>query len=206
MQVASNSTTILLSPTRPMSESPAQSGLSSARSFGQLGANSGSGSHMRSSRRSDGRARRFDLRPRRLVGDTVYGAAKLLKWLVDCKITPHVPMWDRSARSDGTFSRADFMFDQRRNVRGGNDQNSRSPREKPEFDHTISSESDHFRQRWNASGALLAHAACCISLVPAAGLEPAPWATGAAAQCCSRARVFAPPSRAPLLPPGWRHR
>ena len=60
--------------------------------------------------------RRFDLRPRRLAGDTAYGAAKLLKWLVDRKITPHVPVWDRSARSDGTFSRADFQFDRGRNV------------------------------------------------------------------------------------------
>jgi hypothetical protein len=36
--------------------------------------------------------RRFDLRPERLVGDTVYGMARLLKWLVDRKITPHVPV------------------------------------------------------------------------------------------------------------------
>src|ERR1700731_4041617 len=60
--------------------------------------------------------RRFDLRPERLVGDTVYGMARLLKWLVDRKITPHVPVWDKSARHDGTFSRADFVFDQERNV------------------------------------------------------------------------------------------
>src|SRR6516162_3308458 len=60
--------------------------------------------------------RRFDLRPERLVGDTVYGVARLLKWLVDRKITPHVPIWDKSARHDGTFSRADFIFDQERNV------------------------------------------------------------------------------------------
>ena len=60
--------------------------------------------------------RRFDLRPQRLAGDTVYGAVKLLKWLVDRNITPHVPVWDKSARSDGTFSRADFVFDQERNV------------------------------------------------------------------------------------------
>jgi transposase len=50
--------------------------------------------------------RRFDLRPQRLAGDTVYGAVRLLKWLVDRKITPHVPVWDKSARHDGTFSRA----------------------------------------------------------------------------------------------------
>jgi transposase len=60
--------------------------------------------------------RRFDLRPLRLAGDTAYGAIRLLKWLVDREITPHVPVWDRSARSDGTFSRADFVFDQQRNV------------------------------------------------------------------------------------------
>jgi DDE family transposase/transposase-like protein DUF772 len=28
----------------------------------------------------------------------------------------HFPVWDKSARSDGTFSRADFIFDQERNV------------------------------------------------------------------------------------------
>ena len=60
--------------------------------------------------------RRFDLRPQRLAGDTVYGAVRLLKWLVDRKIAPHVPVWDKSARSDGTFSRADFIFDRERNV------------------------------------------------------------------------------------------
>lgn len=58
----------------------------------------------------------FDLRPQRLAGDSVYGAVRLLKWLVDRKITPHVPVWDKSARHDGSFSRADFVFDQERNV------------------------------------------------------------------------------------------
>jgi transposase len=60
--------------------------------------------------------RRFHLQPQRLAGDTVYGAVRLLKWLVDRKITPHIPVWDKSARSDGTFSRADFVFDRERNV------------------------------------------------------------------------------------------
>jgi transposase len=60
--------------------------------------------------------RRFGLRPQRLAGDSVYGAVRLLKWLVDRNITPHVPVWDKSARHDGTFSRADFVFDQERNV------------------------------------------------------------------------------------------
>ena len=59
---------------------------------------------------------RFDLRPQRLAGDTAYGAVRLLKWLVDRQIMPHIPVWDKSARSDGTFSRADFVFDQSRNI------------------------------------------------------------------------------------------
>ena len=44
------------------------------------------------------------------------GAVRLLKWLVDRKMTPHVPVWDNSARRDGTFSRADFVFDAERNI------------------------------------------------------------------------------------------
>jgi transposase len=60
--------------------------------------------------------RRFDLRPQKLAGDTAYGAVRLLKWLVDRNIAPHVPVWDKSARPDGTFSRADFAFDRERDV------------------------------------------------------------------------------------------
>jgi hypothetical protein len=59
---------------------------------------------------------RFGLRPRRLAGDTVYGVGRLLKWLVGRAITPHVPVWDKSARPDGKFSRDDFVFDRERNV------------------------------------------------------------------------------------------
>jgi hypothetical protein len=43
---------------------------------------------------------RFALRPRRLAADTAYGAVRLLKWLVDRNITPHVPVWDKSTRPD----------------------------------------------------------------------------------------------------------
>jgi hypothetical protein len=35
---------------------------------------------------------------------------------VDHRIAPHIPVWDKSARSDGTFSRAEFVFDRSRNV------------------------------------------------------------------------------------------
>jgi hypothetical protein len=33
----------------------------------------------------------------------------MLNWLVDkCGIEPHIPVWDKSQRTDGTFSRDDF--------------------------------------------------------------------------------------------------
>jgi hypothetical protein len=55
----------------------------------------------------------FGLTPERLIGDSVYGAAPMLSWLVDDKgIEPHIPVWDKSERSDGTFSRSDFQWDE----------------------------------------------------------------------------------------------
>ncbi|MGC2408592.1 MAG: IS1182 family transposase [Methyloceanibacter sp.] len=55
---------------------------------------------------------RFDLYPERLIGDTAYGAAEMLGWLVeDHGIEPHIPVYDKSKRTDGTFSREDFTYD-----------------------------------------------------------------------------------------------
>ena len=55
---------------------------------------------------------RFGLKPERLAADTAYGSAPMLAWLVkDREIAPHIPVWDRSKRKDGTFSRADFKYD-----------------------------------------------------------------------------------------------
>jgi hypothetical protein len=54
----------------------------------------------------------FDLKPNRFVADTAYGSGKMLHWLVDeRKIEPHVPVFDKSDRNDGTFSRNDFRYD-----------------------------------------------------------------------------------------------
>lgn len=58
----------------------------------------------------------FDLTPDRLAADTVYGNAHTLKWLLERGIEPHIPVWDKSARPDGQFSRADFTFDKQRNI------------------------------------------------------------------------------------------
>jgi len=61
--------------------------------------------------------RQFDLTPKRLVADTAYGAAPMLNWIVnEKKIEPHIPVWEKSLRDDGTFSRPDFRFDARTNT------------------------------------------------------------------------------------------
>lgn len=61
--------------------------------------------------------RRFDMKPKRLVADTAYGVDRFLGWLVkEQKITPHIPVWEKGEREDGTFSRADFIFDKRRDI------------------------------------------------------------------------------------------
>jgi transposase len=55
---------------------------------------------------------RFDLYPARLMGDSAYGSAEMLGWLVhEHGIEPHVTVFDKSARKDGTFSREDFKYD-----------------------------------------------------------------------------------------------
>ena len=59
---------------------------------------------------------RMGLKPQRLVADTAYGTGKFLGWLVGAGITPQIPVWDKSTREDGTFSRSDFTFDRERNV------------------------------------------------------------------------------------------
>jgi transposase len=54
----------------------------------------------------------FTLYPARLLGDSAYGSAEMLGWLVyEHGIEPHVTVFDKSARTDGTFSREDFNYD-----------------------------------------------------------------------------------------------
>jgi len=55
---------------------------------------------------------RFGLWPERLAADTAYGSAENLAWLVEEKgIAPHIPVFDKSARTDGTFERSAFTYD-----------------------------------------------------------------------------------------------
>jgi hypothetical protein len=55
---------------------------------------------------------RLGIRPDRLAADSAYGSAEMLGWLVEVRaIEPHVPVFDKSARDDGTFSREEFAYD-----------------------------------------------------------------------------------------------
>jgi hypothetical protein len=60
---------------------------------------------------------RLGLCPERLAADSAYGSAEMLGWLVnEHAIEPHIPVFDKSARDDGTFSREDFAYDQERDL------------------------------------------------------------------------------------------
>ena len=61
-------------------------------------------------------AERLGLKPKRLAADTAYGTAKFLGWLIGARIAPHIPVWDKSTREDGTLARSDFHWDRRRDV------------------------------------------------------------------------------------------
>jgi len=54
----------------------------------------------------------FDLYPKPFIGDSAYGSAEMLNSLVhDRGIEPHIPVFDKSQRTDGTFSREEFAYD-----------------------------------------------------------------------------------------------
>ena len=60
---------------------------------------------------------RLGLWPERLAADSAYGSAEMLGWLVHERgIEPHIPVFDKSERKDGTFERADFTYDHRRDL------------------------------------------------------------------------------------------
>ena len=60
---------------------------------------------------------RFGLYPERLAADSAYGSAEMLGWLVhERAIEPHIPVFDKSRRDDGTFSRSDFKYDHERDL------------------------------------------------------------------------------------------
>src|ERR1700757_1260964 len=62
-------------------------------------------------------AESFALPPSKLLGDSAYGSADMLGWLVDEHgIEPHVTVFDKSVRKDGSFAREDFNYDQANDI------------------------------------------------------------------------------------------
>ena len=110
---------------------------------------------------------RFGLHPERLAADTGYGSAEMLAWLVDAQaIAPHIPVFDHSERTDGTFSRADFTFDREANrytCPGGNElrlywQATRAAKATPPADGLL-----RYRARKADCDACALKAQCCPS-------------------------------------------
>jgi transposase len=51
------------------------------------------------------------IKPQKLMGDTAYGCADNLGYLVEEKrIEPHIPIWEKTHRTDGTLSSNDFEW------------------------------------------------------------------------------------------------
>lgn len=59
---------------------------------------------------------RFALKPKHIAGDVAYGTGEMLGWLIDRSIEPHIPVWDKGKRKDGTFSREDFIYDEEQDI------------------------------------------------------------------------------------------
>ena len=56
---------------------------------------------------------RFQLTPKRFIGDTAYGTAPMLAWMVEHKgIEPHVPVWEKWQRNDQTISSSEFQWNE----------------------------------------------------------------------------------------------
>jgi transposase len=59
---------------------------------------------------------RFGLRPDTVATDVAYGTGEMLGWLVDHGIDPHIPVWDKSHRTDETFPRSAFTYERERDL------------------------------------------------------------------------------------------
>ena len=70
--------------------------------------------------------------PDRLLGDTAYGSAENLHYLVsDKQIEPHIPVWDKRQRKDDTFSVSDFRWDEEKDAYSCPSVNSLRRRQRP---------------------------------------------------------------------------
>jgi hypothetical protein len=60
--------------------------------------------------------KRFAMLPKNIAADTAYGTGRLLHWLLDKGIEPHIPVFDNKGQVAGQFTRADFTYDKERDV------------------------------------------------------------------------------------------
>ena len=52
------------------------------------------------------------IKPDYLISDTAYGKADCIHEIADIRgIEPHIPVWDKSKRKDGTLSNEAFIYD-----------------------------------------------------------------------------------------------
>ncbi len=58
----------------------------------------------------------FGLKPDNIAADVAYGTGEMLGWLVERDIDPHIPVWDKAKRDDGSLSREDFSYDEARDI------------------------------------------------------------------------------------------
>lgn len=59
---------------------------------------------------------RFGIKPHHIAGDVAYDTGKMLGWLREQRIEPHILVWDKGKRDDGTLSQDDFTFDKEGDV------------------------------------------------------------------------------------------
>ncbi|AZE56390.1 Mobile element protein [Pseudomonas synxantha] len=107
----------------------------------------------------------FDIKPERLIGDTAYGTAPMLAWMVEEKdIEPHVPVWDKTERKNDSFSSNDFHWHEETEeyrCPAGNVLRSEWRAFKNERSHVTKANTIIFRSRQTDCVACLMKAKCC---------------------------------------------
>ncbi|WP_330208710.1 IS1182 family transposase [Pseudomonas sp. Z13] len=107
----------------------------------------------------------LDIKPDRLIGDTAYGTAPMLAWMVEEKdIEPHVPVWDKTERKNDSFSSNDFHWSEEAEeyrCPAGNPLRSEWRAFKNERSHVTKANTIIFRSRQTDCATCLMKAKCC---------------------------------------------
>lgn len=107
----------------------------------------------------------FDIKPERLIGDTAYGTAPMLAWMVEEKsIEPHMPVWDKNERKNDSFSSNDFHWNEEAEeyrCPAGNPLRSEWRAFKNERSHVTKSNTIIFRSRQIDCATYPMKASCC---------------------------------------------